>query len=166
MGWFFELLTLAIFIGQHAIVHSSKYSWIQHCIVFSVQKLKAIVLLQLAALDFIACATADVFAMTDSGSQLSSLVNGYRIYHGQDQAPTIRPNKKRFARILSENRTIQWHDFRERVRKMVQENQRIIARRKGRSIYRLPRTPGCMCKYWKDELEVLMFSDSMLTHHL
>lgn len=102
---------------------------------------------QLAALDFIACATADVFAMTDSGSQLSSLVNGYRIYHGQDQAPTIRPNKKRFARILSENRTIQWHDFRERVRKMVQENQRIIARRKGRSIYRLPRTPGCMCKY-------------------
>ncbi|XP_042439526.1 O-fucosyltransferase 8-like [Zingiber officinale] len=102
---------------------------------------------QLAALDFIACAAADVFAMTDSGSQLSSLVNGYRIYHGRDHAPTIRPNKKRFARILSENRTIQWHDFGERVRKMVQENQRIIARRKGRSIYRLPRTPGCMCKY-------------------
>ncbi|WOK97176.1 hypothetical protein Cni_G05884 [Canna indica] len=103
---------------------------------------------QLAALDFIACATADVFAMTDSGSQLSSLVTGYRIYHGRGHAPTIRPNKKRFARILSENRTLQWVDFEERVRKMIQENQRVIARRTGRSIYRLPRTPGCMCKVY------------------
>ncbi|RWW07441.1 hypothetical protein GW17_00029185 [Ensete ventricosum] len=68
--------------------------------------------------------------MTDSGSQLSSLVNGYRIYHGRGHAPTIRPNKKRFARILSENRTIQWVDFEERVRKMIQENQRVIARRR------------------------------------
>ncbi|KAI3691348.1 hypothetical protein L2E82_49687 [Cichorium intybus] len=33
---------------------------------------------QLAALDFIACATSDVFAITDSGSQLSSLVLGFR----------------------------------------------------------------------------------------
>ncbi|KAK1557219.1 hypothetical protein Q3G72_020548 [Acer saccharum] len=35
----------------------------------------------MAALDFIACATADVFAMTDSGSQLSSLVSGFRTYY-------------------------------------------------------------------------------------
>nr|XP_010925619.1 O-fucosyltransferase 8 [Elaeis guineensis] len=101
---------------------------------------------QLAALDFIACATADVFAMTDSGSQLSSLVTGFRTYHGRGNAPTLRPNKKRFAKILSENRTIQWHEFEERVRKMIEENQRVIARRRGRSIYRQPRTPGCMCE--------------------
>ncbi|WOK97179.1 hypothetical protein Cni_G05887 [Canna indica] len=86
---------------------------------------------QVIALDFIACATADVFAMTDSSSQLSSLVTGYCIYHGRGHAPTIRPNKKRFARILSENRTLQWVHFEERVRKMIQESvhQRVIARR-------------------------------------
>lgn len=103
-------------------------------------------MMQLAALDFIACATADVFAMTDSGSQLSSLVTGFRTYHGRGSAPTLRPNKKRFAKILSENRTIQWNEFEERVRKMIEENQRVISRRRGRSIYRQPRTPGCMCE--------------------
>ncbi|KAK4858003.1 hypothetical protein QYF36_009490 [Acer negundo] len=49
---------------------------------------------QMAALDFIACATADVFAMTDSGNQLSSLVSGFRTYHGGGHAPNLRPHKK------------------------------------------------------------------------
>ncbi|KAL0305611.1 UNVERIFIED_CONTAM: O-fucosyltransferase 8 [Sesamum radiatum] len=44
--------------------------------------------MQLAALDFIACAASDVFAMTDSGSQLSSLVSGFRTYYGGGNAPT------------------------------------------------------------------------------
>ncbi|XXG67472.1 hypothetical protein AAC387_Pa06g0816 [Persea americana] len=101
---------------------------------------------QLAALDFIACATADVFAMTDSGSQLSSLVTGYRTYYGGGNAPTLRPNKKRFAKILSGNDTIEWNDFEERVRKMIEEGQRVRLRRLGRSIYRQPRCPECMCK--------------------
>ncbi|XP_020088523.1 uncharacterized protein At1g04910 [Ananas comosus] len=100
---------------------------------------------QLAALDFIACASADVFAMTDSGSQLSSLVTGYRTYHGRGRTPTLRPNKKRLAKILSENKTMQWNEFEERVRQMIEENQRATARRRGRSIYRQPRSPGCMC---------------------
>lgn len=102
--------------------------------------------MQLAALDFIACATSDVFAMTDSGSQLSSLVSGYRVYHGDGQAPTLRPNKKRFAKILSENETISWDQFKDRVTKMIDEGHRVRSRRWGRSIYRQPRTPGCMCK--------------------
>ncbi|XP_068645066.1 O-fucosyltransferase 8 isoform X2 [Aristolochia californica] len=101
---------------------------------------------QLAALDFIACATADVFAMTDSGSQLSSLVTGYRTYYGAGRAPTLRPNKKRFAKILSETSTINWHEFEGRVTKMIEENQRVQVRRVGRSIYRQPRCPECMCK--------------------
>ncbi|KAG9447872.1 hypothetical protein H6P81_014000 [Aristolochia fimbriata] len=101
---------------------------------------------QLAALDFIACATADVFAMTDSGSQLSSLVTGYRTYYGAGGAPTLRPNKKRFAKILSENSTISWNDFKGRVTKMIEETQRVQVRRVGRSIYRQPRCPECMCK--------------------
>ncbi|KAH7651775.1 GDP-fucose protein O-fucosyltransferase protein [Dioscorea alata] len=101
---------------------------------------------RLAALDFIACATSDVFAMTDSGSQLSSLVSGYRVYHGDGQAPTLRPNKKRFAKILSENETISWDQFKDRVTKMIDEGHRVRSRRWGRSIYRQPRTPGCMCK--------------------
>ncbi|XP_020245965.1 uncharacterized protein At1g04910 isoform X2 [Asparagus officinalis] len=101
---------------------------------------------QLAALDFVACATADVFAMTDSGSQLSSLVTGFRTYHGRGRAPTLRPNKKRYAKILSENRTIAWGDFSERVKKMIEEGQRVRPRRRGRSIYRQPRSPSCMCK--------------------
>ncbi|KAF8413728.1 hypothetical protein HHK36_001721 [Tetracentron sinense] len=101
---------------------------------------------QLAALDFIACATADVFAMTDSGSQLSSLVSGYRIYYGDGRAPTLRPNKKRLAAILSENDTIGWNSFEERVRKMVEEGQRVRVRGVGRSIYRQPTCPECMCK--------------------
>ena len=62
-------------------------------------------ILQLAALDFIACATADVFAMTDSGSQLSSLVSGFRTYFGGGHAPTLRPNRKRISAILLENDT-------------------------------------------------------------
>ncbi|KAF6147555.1 hypothetical protein GIB67_014674 [Kingdonia uniflora] len=101
---------------------------------------------QLAALDFIACATADVFAMTDSGSQLSSLVSGYRVYYGGGQAPTLSPNKKRLAAILSENSTMRWKDFEGRVRKMIVESQRVRVRGIGRSIYRQPRCADCMCK--------------------
>ncbi|KAJ1690978.1 hypothetical protein LUZ63_015133 [Rhynchospora breviuscula] len=101
---------------------------------------------QLAALDFIACASSDVFAMTDTGSQLSSLVTGYRIYHGQGQATTLRPNKKRFARILTEHADIDWGEFQKRVQNMIEENQGVTPRGRGRSVYRLPRTPGCMCK--------------------
>ncbi|KAG8076213.1 hypothetical protein GUJ93_ZPchr0006g44461 [Zizania palustris] len=44
---------------------------------------------QLAALDFIACAAADAFAMTDPGSQFSSLVQGYRMYYGGGDLPTV-----------------------------------------------------------------------------
>lgn len=84
--------------------------------------------------------------MTDSGSQLSSLVTGYRTYYGGGNAPTLRPNKKRFAKILSGNDTIEWNDFEERVRKMIEEGQRVRLRRLGRSIYRQPRCPECMCK--------------------
>ena len=102
--------------------------------------------MQLAALDFIACATADVFAMTDSGSQLSSLVSGFRTYYGDGKAPNLRPNKKRLAAILSENETIEWNGFEERVKKMIEEGQRVRVRRFGRSIYRQPRCPQCMCK--------------------
>ncbi|KAK2646207.1 hypothetical protein Ddye_021402 [Dipteronia dyeriana] len=54
----------------------------------------------MAALDFIACVTADVFAMTNSGSQLSSLVSGFRTYYGGRHAPNLCPNKKRLAAIL------------------------------------------------------------------
>ncbi|KAG8635481.1 O-fucosyltransferase 8 isoform X3 [Manihot esculenta] len=93
---------------------------------------------QMAALDFIACATSDVFAMTDSGSQLSSLVSGFRTYYGGRRAPNLRPNKKRLAAILSENSTIGWNSFEDRVRKMIEEGQRVRARSFGRSIYRQP----------------------------
>ena len=103
--------------------------------------------MQLAALDFIACATADVFAMTDSGSQLSSLVSGFRTYYGGGRAPTLRPNKKRLAAILLENGTIGWNSFEDRVKKMIQEGQKIGTRGYGRSIYRHPRCPECMCKH-------------------
>ena len=101
--------------------------------------------MQLAALDFIACSTADVFAMTDSGSQLSSLVSGFRTYYGAGGAPTLRPNKKRLAAILSEN-SIGWNSFEDRVKKMIDEGQRVHVRKSGRSIYRQPRCPECMCK--------------------
>lgn len=102
---------------------------------------------QLAALDFIACATADVFAITDSGSQLSSLVSGFRTYYGGGRAPTLRPNKKRLAEILSKNHTINWNDFEARVTKMITEAQTVRLRGWGRSIYRQPRCPECMCKF-------------------
>ncbi|KAG9137824.1 hypothetical protein Leryth_022288 [Lithospermum erythrorhizon] len=101
---------------------------------------------QLAALDFIACATADVFAITDSGSQLSSLVSGLRTYYGGGAAPTLTPNKKRLASILSRNKTIKWGNFEEKIRKMTEESQRVRIRAFGRSIYRQPRCKDCMCK--------------------
>lgn len=102
---------------------------------------------QLAALDFIACATADVFAMTDSGSQLSSMVSGFRTYYGGGHAPTLRPNKKRLAAILSENGTVGWNTFEDRIKKMIQEGQKVGTRKYGRSIYRHPRCSECMCKH-------------------
>ncbi|XP_076944577.1 O-fucosyltransferase 8-like [Bidens hawaiensis] len=102
---------------------------------------------QLAALDFIACATADVFAITDSGSQLSSLVSGFRTYYGGGHAPTLRPSKKRLAEILSKNNTITWNDFEKKVRKMITGAQSVRLRSWGRSIYRQPRCPECMCMF-------------------
>ncbi|KAK8642219.1 hypothetical protein V6N13_011575 [Hibiscus sabdariffa] len=91
---------------------------------------------QLAALDFIVCTAADAFAMTDSGSQLSSLVSGYRIYYGGGRMPTIRPNKRRLADILVKNNTIEWKVFEQRVRKAVRQTKHVQSRPKGRSVYR------------------------------
>lgn len=101
---------------------------------------------QLAALDFLVCATSDVFAITDSGSQLSSLVSGFRTYYGGGHAPTLKPVKKKLAAILSKNKTIEWNVFVEKVRKMIEEGQKVRVRGNGRSIYRHPRCSQCMCK--------------------
>ncbi|XP_023646020.1 O-fucosyltransferase 2 isoform X4 [Capsella rubella] len=100
---------------------------------------------QLAALDFIACAAADAFAMTDPGSQLSSLVSGYRIYYGGGKMPTIRPNKRRLSDILMRNSTIEWNVFEQRVRKAIRQTKHVSARPTGRSVYRYPRCKECMC---------------------
>ncbi|CAK9874518.1 unnamed protein product [Sphagnum jensenii] len=100
---------------------------------------------QLAALDFIGCVGADVFAMTDSGSQLSSLVAGFRTYAGAGSSSTIRPNKKRLAKILQENATVEWSQFANKVRKSVKETKKIAVRPFARSVYRHPRCKECMC---------------------
>ncbi|CAN0912548.1 O-fucosyltransferase 15 [Linum grandiflorum] len=100
---------------------------------------------QLAALDFIGCTASDAFAMTDSGSQLSSLVSGYRVYYGGGRMPTIRPNKRRLASIFMKNSTIEWKVFEQRVRKAVRQTKHVIERPKGRSVYRFPRCKECMC---------------------
>ncbi|XP_073061370.1 O-fucosyltransferase 8-like isoform X1 [Primulina eburnea] len=102
---------------------------------------------QLAALDFIACAASDVFSMTDSGSQLSSLVSGFRTYYGGRNAPILRPSKKSLASILRENNTISWHSFERRIRRMIEEGQRVVNNTcSGKSIYRHPRCNECMRK--------------------
>ncbi|XP_073026417.1 O-fucosyltransferase 15-like isoform X2 [Primulina eburnea] len=100
---------------------------------------------QLAALDFIVCTASDVFAMTDSGSQFSSLIAGYRIYYGGGKMPSIRPNKRRLADIFVKNNTIEWKVFETRVRKAVRQNKRVFSRPIGRSVYRYPRCQDCMC---------------------
>lgn len=100
---------------------------------------------QLAALDFIGCTAADAFAMTDSGSQFSALVSGYRIYYGGGKMPTIRPNKRRIADIFLKNNTIEWKVFEQRVRKAVRQTKRAKERPLARSVYRLPRCKQCMC---------------------
>ncbi|KAJ4842755.1 O-fucosyltransferase 15 [Turnera subulata] len=100
---------------------------------------------QLAALDFIACSAADAFAMTDSGSQFSSLISGYRIYYGGGKMPTIRPNKRRLADIFMKNSTIEWKIFEQRIRKAVRQTKHVLERPKARSIYRYPRCKQCMC---------------------
>ncbi|KAK3017713.1 hypothetical protein RJ639_003069 [Escallonia herrerae] len=100
---------------------------------------------QLAALDFIGCTAADAFAMTDSGSQLSSLVSGFRVYYGGGKMPTIRPNKRRLADIFMKNNTIEWKVFETRVRKAIRQTKRVFSRPTGRSVYRYPRCDECMC---------------------
>ncbi|XP_057730784.1 O-fucosyltransferase 15-like isoform X2 [Arachis stenosperma] len=101
---------------------------------------------QLAALDFIGCTASDAFAMTDSGSQLSSLVSGYRIYYGGGRMPTIRPNKRRLASIFMKNSTIEWRVFEQRVRKAIRQTKHVQTRPKARSVYRYPRCKECMCR--------------------
>uniref|UniRef100_A0ACD6AJJ4 Uncharacterized protein n=1 Tax=Avena sativa TaxID=4498 RepID=A0ACD6AJJ4_AVESA len=101
---------------------------------------------QLAALDFIACASADAFAMTDPGSQFSSLVQGYRMYYGGGNLPTIRPNKRRLANILVKNATIEWKEFETRVNKLIQQTKQVHERPVARSIFRHPRCTECMCR--------------------
>uniref|UniRef100_M1BE17 O-fucosyltransferase family protein n=1 Tax=Solanum tuberosum TaxID=4113 RepID=M1BE17_SOLTU len=101
--------------------------------------------MQLAALDFIVCTAADVFAMTDSGSQFSSLVSGFRVYFGGGKMATIRPNKRRLADIFVKNNTIDWRTFEQRVRKAVRQTKRVFSRPVGRSVYRYPRCKECMC---------------------
>lgn len=100
---------------------------------------------QLAALDFIGCIASDAFAMTDSGSQLSSLVSGYRIYYGEGKMPTIRPNKRRLANIFLKNSSIEWKVFEQRVRKAVRQTKHALERPVSRSVYRNPRCKQCMC---------------------
>ncbi|CAA7022869.1 unnamed protein product [Microthlaspi erraticum] len=102
---------------------------------------------QLAALDFIGCAAANAFAMTDSGSQLSSLVSGYRIYYGEGKMPTIRPNKRRLSDIMLKNNTIEWNVFEKRVRKAIRQTKHVFARPNGRSVFRYPRCKECMCNH-------------------
>lgn len=101
---------------------------------------------QLAALDFIVCAAADSFAMTDSGSQFSSLVSGYRMYYGSGVLPTIRPNKRRLASVFSRNSTIEWSLFERSIRKALRQMKRTVERPIARSIYRHPRCIECMCR--------------------
>ncbi|KAJ6935718.1 hypothetical protein NC652_010669 [Populus alba x Populus x berolinensis] len=96
--------------------------------------------------------------MTDSGSQLSSLVSGFRTYYGGGHAPNLRPNKKRLAAILSENSTIGWNSFEDRVRKMIEDGQSVRIRGFGRSIYRKPRCPECMCKTYPHVLRCTISS--------
>ncbi|XP_047307884.1 O-fucosyltransferase 15-like [Impatiens glandulifera] len=104
---------------------------------------------QLAALDFIVCTASDAFAMTDPGSQLSSLVSGYRVYYGGGKMPTIRPNKRRLADIFIKNNTIEWKVFQDRIMKGFRQTKRIRTRPKGRSVYRYPRCKECMCHVTK-----------------
>ncbi|KAG0473408.1 hypothetical protein HPP92_015265 [Vanilla planifolia] len=94
---------------------------------------------QQAALDFIVCAAADTFAMTDSGSQLSSLVAGYRVYYGGGRHPTIRPNKRRLAGIFARNSTIEWKQFEARVLEAIKQSKVVQERPIARSVYRHPR---------------------------
>lgn len=105
---------------------------------------------QLAALDFMACAAADVFAMSDSGSQLASQVEGHRMYWGAGAAPTVRPNKKRLQGIFARSGAMEWDEFRDRVRKTVRESKRVEVRPTARSVYRHPRCPQCMCRQSDD----------------
>ncbi|PON87281.1 hypothetical protein TorRG33x02_169170 [Trema orientale] len=102
--------------------------------------------MQLAALEFIACATSDVFSMTETGSQFSSLVFGFRTYYGGSHAPTLQPDKKRLAAIFSMNNTIEWNRFEDSVKEIFEEGLRVKVRGFGKSIYKQPRCPECMCK--------------------
>lgn len=101
---------------------------------------------QLAALDFIVSASADAFAMTDSGSQFAALVAGHRMYHGEGAHPTIRPNRRRLAGMLSKNIHLEWEEFENQVRRMIREAKTVEVRPMNRSLYRHPRCKECMCK--------------------
>ena len=84
--------------------------------------------------------------MTDPGSQFSALVSGYRMYYGEGNHPTIRPNKRRLASILSGSKSMEWDEFQTRIRKSIKETKRVDVRPVARSVYRHPRCHECMCQ--------------------
>ncbi|GAQ89206.1 O-fucosyltransferase family protein [Klebsormidium nitens] len=99
---------------------------------------------KLAALDFIVASAADLFAMTDPGSQLSSLVTGMRMFHGRGKLPTLRPDKRQLAAALADHKDVEWHVFANKVGDSVRGSLGQTARKDGQSIYRHSRSPACM----------------------
>ncbi|CAN8303960.1 unnamed protein product [Cochlearia groenlandica] len=63
--------------------------------------------------------------IADIGSQLSSLVSGFRTYYGNGP----------------DSETIKWKSFEDSVKKMFDEGQKLRLRPYRRSIYRQPRCP-------------------------
>jgi hypothetical protein len=99
---------------------------------------------QVAVIDYMACASSDMFMTTDSTSHLESLISSHRMYHGSGHKPTLRPSSTLFRTIA----TSDWSHFEAEVHKAVTDTKRVDARRPfGRSIYRHPRCAECMCEH-------------------
>ncbi|KAJ8549775.1 hypothetical protein K7X08_033482 [Anisodus acutangulus] len=99
---------------------------------------------QLAALYFIVCTASDVFAMTDSGSQFSSLVSGFKYTTAGENGCHTAKQTETCCKFVKNN-TIDWRTFEQRVRKAARQTKQVFSRPVGRSVYRYPRCKECMC---------------------
>ncbi|KAK1299593.1 Uncharacterized protein QJS10_CPB13g00925 [Acorus calamus] len=106
---------------------------------------------RLAALDYTVCLLSDVFVTTQGGN-FPHFLMGHRRYLYGGHARTIKPDKRKLARLF-DNPNIRWDSFKHEVQEMLHRSDAkgFELRKPNSSLYMFP-TPDCMCKQTEEDV--------------
>ncbi|KAK1311437.1 Uncharacterized protein QJS10_CPA08g01113 [Acorus calamus] len=106
---------------------------------------------RLAALDYTVCLLSDVFVTTQGGN-FPHFLMGHRRYLYGGHARTIKPDKRKLARLF-DNPNIRWDSFKHEVQEMLHrsDGKGFELRKPNSSLYMFP-TPDCMCKQTEEDV--------------